>query len=326
MTRRLYPLNALRAFEAAARHLSFVKAADELHVTPAAISHQVKGLEEFLGLQLFRRLPRGLLLTDAGQLFLPELREGFTRLDSAVERVCEIDMHGPLMISVAPAFAAKWLVPRLESFGAANPDIDVRISASLAVIDFQRDSFDAAIRLGRGRYPGLTSTRLFDESVTPMCSPRLLEGDHPLQLPDDLRHHVLLHDDSLDFDATAPKWVTWLEAAGVNRTNADRGPHFSHPDHSLQAAIDGAGVVLGWRCLAAADLAVGRLIAPFDLALPMGLGFYFVCPEAYAGRPKIAVLREWLLEEVRRASDPTSARRHLEDREDTISVANSPRT
>ena len=163
MTRRLYPLNALRAFEAAARHLSFVKAADELHVTPAAISHQVKGLEEFLGLQLFRRLPRGLLLTDAGQLFLPELREGFTRLDSAVERVCEIDMHGPLMISVAPAFAAKWLVPRLESFGAANPDIDVRISASLAVIDFQRDSFDAAIRLGRGRYPGLTSTRLFDD-------------------------------------------------------------------------------------------------------------------------------------------------------------------
>ncbi len=305
MTRRLYPLNALRAFEAAARHLSFVKAADELHVTPAAISHQVKGLEDFLGLQLFRRLPRGLLLTEAGQLFLPELREGFARLDSAIERVCEIDMRGPLMISVAPAFAAKWLVPRLELFGTANPDIDVRISASLAVIDFQRDSFDAAIRLGRGKYPGLTSTRLFDESVTPMCSPRLLEGDHPLQTPDDLRHHVLLHDDSLGFDAAAPNWVTWLEAAGVSRISAGRGPHFSHPDHSLQAAIDCAGVVLGWRYLAAADLAAGRLIAPFDLALPMGLGFYLVCPEAHVDRPKVVIFREWLLEEVGEPKQPS---------------------
>ncbi len=301
MARRNYPLNALRAFEAAARHLSFVKAADELHVTPAAISHQVKSLEDFLGVQLFRRLPRGLLLNDAGQLFLPELRDGFAQLDKAVERVRESDARGPLMISVAPAFAAKWLVPRLERFSAAHPDIDVRISARLAVIDFQRDAFDAAIRLGRGNYPGLESTKLFDESVTPLCSPRLLEGEFPLRRPEDLQHHLLLHDDSLEFDAAAPKWSSWLKAAGIKDIDSTRGPHFSHPDHALQAAIDGAGVVLGWRYLATADLAAGRLIAPFDLALPLDLGFFLVCPETHAERPKVALFRQWLLDEIGRA-------------------------
>ena len=205
------------------------------------------------------------------------------------------------MISVAPAFAAKWLVPRLERLSAAYPDIDVRISARLTVIDFQRDAFDAAIRLGRGSYPGLESTKLFDESVTPMCSPRLLEGDYPLRTAADLHHHLLLHDDSLDFDPSAPKWSTWLKAAGIEGVDPTRGPHFSHPDHSLQVAIDGAGVVLGWRTLAVADLAAGRLIAPFDLALPLELGFYLVCPETHADRPKVVKFRVWLLDEVRMA-------------------------
>ncbi len=308
MARRIYPLNALRAFEAAGRHLSFVKAADELHVTPAAISHQVKGLEDFLGVLLFRRLTRGLLLSDVGQLFLPELREGFMRLDRAVERVRESDARGPLMISVAPVFAVKWLAPRLERFSAAYPDIDVRISTSLAVIDFQRDSFEAAIRLGRGKYPGLESTKLFDESVTPMCSPRLLDSEYPISAAEDLRYHVLLHDDSLDFDAAAPKWNSWLKAAGVTTVDASRGPHFSHPDHSLQAAIDGAGVVLGWRYLATADLAAGRLVAPFELVLPMGLGFYLVCPEAHADRPKVVIFREWLLQEMGEAKQSFESR------------------
>ncbi|MEE8264639.1 MAG: transcriptional regulator GcvA [Gammaproteobacteria bacterium] len=310
MTRRIYPLNALRAFEASARYLSFLKAAKELHVTPAAISHQVKRLEEYLGVRLFRRLPRGLLLADMGQELLSELREIFLQLDKTIERVLESDSRGALTISVAPAFAAKWLVPRLEHFNSVNPDIDIRISSSLAVIDFRRDAFDAAVRLGRGEYPGLGVVKLFDEYVTPMCSPRLLEGEHPLRKPDDLGGHMLLHDDSLDFEPGAPKWDTWLKATGAKTVDPARGPRFSHPDHSLQAAIDGAGVVLGWRYLAAPDLVAGRLIAPFDLALPLGLGFYLVYPEIHANQPKIVRFREWLLEEIGNMNSMNSDLRH----------------
>lgn len=299
MVRQIYPLNALRAFEASARHLSFVKAAEELHVTPAAVSHQVKKLEDYLGVQLFRRLPRGLLLADAGQILLSELREVFLRLDKAMERVLESRSRGALTISVAPVFAVKWLLPRLQKFDNLHPDIDVRMSSSLELIDFQRDAFDAAIRLGRGQYPGLTAKILFDESITPMCSPRLLEGHHPLKGPDDLRRHVLLHDDSMAFDPEAPNWETWLEAAGTKRVDASRGPHFGQPDHALQAAMDGAGVVLGWRSLAANDIAAGRLAVPFDLALPLGSAFYLVYPEAYADRRKVTAFRNWLLEETR---------------------------
>ncbi len=297
MTRRVYPLNSLRAFEASARHLSFVKAAEELYVTPAAISHQVKRLEQYLGVQLFRRLPRGLLLAETGQVLLSELREVFLRLDKAMERVLESDTRGALTISVAPMFAVKWLVPRLQRFDASHPDIDLRMSSSLGVIDFQRDAFDAAVRLGRGQYPGLEAVKLFDESVTPMCSPRLLEGPPTLHSPDDLRLHVLLHDDSAGFDPAAPNWDTWLEAAGARRVDATRGPHFGQPDHALQAAIDGAGVVLGWRYLAAEDISAGRLVQPFSLDLPLGSSFYLVYPEAHSVRPKIVTFRDWLIEE-----------------------------
>ena len=234
------------------------------------------------------------------------MREGFERLDAAVERVSEIDATGNLMISAAPAFAAKWLVPRLHRLSAAHPDIDVRISATLSVIDFRRDSIDAAIRLGRGNYPGLDSTILFDEFLTPMCSPRLLEGDQPLREPNDLRHFVLLHDEALNFDPGAPKWHTWLEAAGAESVDPSRGPRFSHPDHSLPAAIEGGGVVLGWCNMARADLEAGRLVTPFELKIPMGLGFYFVCPESHSDRPKVALMREWLLEEVRQTTELNS--------------------
>ena len=173
------------------------------------------------------------------------MRAAFLQLDRAVERVRESDARGPLTISVAPMFATKWLVPRLQQFHELYPDIDVRISSSLQLVNFERDAFDAAIRLGPGEFPGLTTIKLFDERVTPLCSPRLLEGEHRLTAPDDFRHHMLLHDDSLDFDPDAPNWSSWLQAAGANKVDATRGSHFSHPDHSLQAAIDGAGVVLG---------------------------------------------------------------------------------
>ncbi len=301
MPRDLPPLNALRAFEAAGRHLSLTRAAGELHVTAAAISHQVKGLEDYLGVKLFRRVGNSLLLTDAGQACLPGLSEGFDRLAEAIERLKEHDARGPLHVSVAPAFASKWLVPRLARFDAAHPAIDVRISASLEVVDFDREGFDAAIRLGRGSYPGLDVHELFAESVVPMCAPDLIEAPHPLRTPEDLRHHVLLHDDSLRFDRAAPDWPMWLKSAAVEDVDVSRGPHFSHPDHAMQAAMDGAGVVLGWRTLAAGDLAAGRLVIPFDLTLPMELAFFFVCPHVAAQRPKIVAFRDWLIEESHRA-------------------------
>lgn len=299
MNRRIYPLNALRAFEASARHASFVKAAQELHVTPAAVSHQVKRLEDYLGVQLFRRLPRGLSLAETGQALLSELREIFLRLDNAVERVLESGSRGALTISVAPMFAVKWLVPRLHEFDELHPEIDLRISSSGNVIDFQRDAFDAAVRVGHGHYPGLETVKLFDESVTPMCSPRLLEGTHKLRRPGDLRRHVLLHDDSMAFDPESPNWDSWIEAAGAKRIDSSRGPRFGQPDHALQAAIDGAGVVLGWRYLAADDIAAGRLVLPFTLQLPLGSAFYLVYPEAYAGQRKVMLFRNWLLGETR---------------------------
>jgi LysR family glycine cleavage system transcriptional activator len=300
MSGRTYPLNALRAFEASARHLSYVKAADELFVTPAAISHQVKRLENYLGLRLFRRLPNRLLLTEAAQRLLTDLADVFRQLDAAVDRVRESRSRGVLTLSVAPMFAVKWLLPRLQSFAARHPDIDVLLSSSLEVVDLQRDGFDAAVRVGRGRYAGLDAVKLFDEAVTPLCSPHLLRGV-PLRKPDDLQHFVLLHDDSMQADARVPTWATWLEAAGATHVRPLRGLHFNQPDHALQAAIDGAGVALGWRYLAADDVAAGRLVQPFELELPLRSAFYFVSPSGAAKRPKVEALLDWMISEIKRA-------------------------
>ena len=197
-------------------------------------------------------------------------------------------------------FAVKWLVPRPQGFDALHPDIDVRMSSSLRLVDFRRDAFDAAVRLGRGKYAGLEAVKLFDESVTPMCNPRLFDSAHALRQPEDLRHHVLLHDDSMGFDPAAPNWDTWLRAAGAKRVDASRGSRFSQPDLALQAAVDGAGVVLGWRFLAADDVAAGRLVQPFRLALPLRSAFYLVYPEANADRQEIVTFRDWLLKEIGR--------------------------
>lgn len=299
MSRRIYPLNALRAFEASARHLSYVKAADELSVTPAALSHQVKKLEEYLGLPLFRRQQRGLVLTESGQLLAIELRDVFSSLDMAMERVVASDSRATVNLTVAPTFAVLWLIPRLHKFNAQHPNIDVQISTGLELIDFQRDDFDAAIRLSNQKPVGLEMIKLFEETVTPMCSPRLLEESNSLTSPNDLSNHVLLHNHSMDYDPNAPTWRKWLDAAEASEVDATHGTHFSLPDHGLQACMEGEGVVLGWRAMSRKLIASGRVVEPFDLTLPLGSSFYLVYPEAHKRRVNIELVRDWLLEEVR---------------------------
>ncbi|MDJ0955391.1 MAG: transcriptional regulator GcvA [Arenicellales bacterium] len=293
MAQRLPPLNALRAFEAAARHLSFTKAAEELYVTQSAISHQVKLLEDYLGIKLFRRLNRALVLTDEGQLYLPPVMRVFDQLHEATKRLTENEARGRLTVSVLPSFAARWLVPRLGQFIKTYPELDVRVAPSLELVDFARDDVDLGIRYGRGRYPGLRVDRLMTEDVFPVCSPELLKGDQPLQQPQDLKHHVLMHDDEHG------EWGTWLLSAGVKDIDPTRGPTFTDSSMLIQAAVAGQGVALARGALAADDLASGALVRPFTLSLPVEYAYYIVCPEETADRPKVAAFREWLLQEAR---------------------------
>jgi LysR family glycine cleavage system transcriptional activator len=314
MTDRLPPLNALRAFESAARHLSFRKAAAELHVTPAAISHQVRALEDQLGATLFRRLTRAVELTATGRLLLPGLGAGFEALARAVEAVRDHQNAGTLTVNVPPSFATQWLMPRLHRFATAHPAIDVRISASMRLIDPRRAAVrhgvygenelvgdaDIEIHFGLGNYPNAHVDKLFGVTFTPLCSPRLMQGAHPLTNPADLRHHLLLHDDMHDIAEGWPGWKEWLAATGadaVEAVDATSGHSFSHPLLGLEAAVDGMGVVLGARELAARDLATGRLVAPFALNLDLGSGYFLVGAMGSAERPKIAAFRHWLLQE-----------------------------
>ena len=297
MSRRLPPLNSLRVFEAVARHLSITRAADELSVTPAAVSHQVKTLEDHLGVSLFHRVNRNLLLTDAGQACLPGIREGFERLSAAIQEIDNLGEAGILSVSVAPSFAAKWLVPRLDSFATQHPDIDVRVSASMQLMDFERDNVDLAIRYGAGRYPNLEVERLLKEEVFPVCSPKLLESDEPLSSPEALRHHTLLHDDSPEDDISCPTWPMWLKAAGMKDVDGSRGPRFNQSSLVIEAAVLGRGVAMAKAHLAAADLAEGRLVKPFKGAMPVDFAYYIVCPEAKLKLRKVSVFRDWLREQ-----------------------------
>jgi len=296
MARRLPPLNALRAFEAAARHLSFTRAAGELHVTQAAISHQVKALEEHLGRKLFRRLNRALLLTDDGQAYLPSISRAFTLLNDATNDLLTKQAPGPLTVSALPSFAARWLVPRLGRFRQIRPDIDLRIDPSAALSDFAGGDVDVGIRYGRGKYPGMRADWLMTEDIFPVCSPALLEGPHPLRDPRDLQHQVLLHDDGHG------DWRTWLLAAGVDRVDPARGPIFTDSSMLIQAAMAAQGVALARGVLAADELAAGRLVRPFTLSLPTEYAYYLVCPVNTAEQPKIAAFRDWLLDEARSES------------------------
>src|SRR5262245_54675705 len=292
MAFRLPPLNALKASESAARHRSVKRAAAELNVTPAAVSHQIKGLEEYLGVPLFLRHNRALELTEAARAALPKLREGFENLGQAVERLHAHKGMGQLTVSAAPSFAARWLMPRLHRFFDAHREIDVRVSARLrhptaegrralaerSTIDAWLADSDVAILYGRGDYPGFNVDKLLPLSVTPICSPKLVtDPAHPLLWPRDLEHHLLLHDDTGDLYDGVSFWDVWLEAAGVTGIDVNRGPHFSHAVLAFESAGEGHGVVASMPILAEADINAARLVTPFGLRVRLESSFFLGC-------------------------------------------------
>ena len=291
MPRRLPNLNGLRAFEAAARHESFTKAADELSVTQGAVSHQVKALEAELGIKLFNREPRRLAITQMGRDYLIVVRDALDRLAAGTDRLLERQKTGILTVSTSPNFASKWLVHRLGRFAEMHPDIDLRVSATLHHIDFAQEDIDIAIRHAEGAVPGLDCTRLYTEELFPVCSPDLLLR-HPLRQPADLVHHTLLHLDHRQ------DWSKWLNAAGVTEADLSRGPILNQASMVIDAAVDGQGVALARTGLVAHDLINGRLVRPFQLALAVSYDYWIVCPKATAQLPKISTFRNWLLAEV----------------------------
>ena len=291
MTARLPSLNGLRAFEAAARHLSFTVAASELNVTQTAISHQIRRLEEELGIRLFVRQNRALALTPEARDYLPGVRAAFNDLRLATDRLLRKDDGHVLTVSTLASLAAKWLLPRLSAFQETHPGIDVRITTSTALVDFKSGDVDAAIRYGRGDWPGLHADWLMADQLFPVCSPALLTGKRPLRCPEDLRDHVLLHTSNANSD----DWRLWLTAAGLP-ANISRQPGltFDLILMTVQAAIDGIGVAMGRTSYVEADIAKGRLVVPFKITLPTDAGFYLVSPEGRADTPKLAAFRQWL--------------------------------
>jgi len=318
MSYRLPALGTFRAFEAAARHLSFKKAASELSVTPAAISHQIKALEEQLGVALFVRLTRSLALTEAGRAMLPKVQEAFSQLEAAVALTQPQAQAHVLSVSAPPSFAARWLMPRLHRFTQQYPQIELRLSSGLNLIDTGESnaygsdwldnadgsSADVAIRCGLGRYPGCRVAHVFTPSYLPACQPALLKGPKALRSPSDLRHYSLIHDDTIPDAAERPSWADWLEKAGVQGMDGNRGPRFADGGLALQAAMDGLGVVLALKPLIMQDVAAGRLALPFDLAIPLHFAYYLVSPEQTAARPAVAAFYDWLLDEVAQTAVP----------------------
>ena len=291
MPRRLPPLNALPSFEAAARHLSFSRAADELHVTHGAVSRAVRNLEDHLGVQLMIRASRSVQLTPVGASFAAEIRDALEHLRAATSAATGQTFI--ISVSTIDSFAARWLMPRLFRFRRACGDIDVRVATSERLADFVSDGIDIAIRCGGGQYPGLSAELLMKEDHFPVCSPKLLKGRHPLRAPADLARHTLLH------DVFTVDWAIWLHSAGIDNIEAHRGPTFLSSDHAIQAAVRGEGVVPGRSALVADDLAAGRLVRPFALSLPASFAYYVVYPPRAMRRPSVKAFRDWLVAETR---------------------------
>jgi LysR family glycine cleavage system transcriptional activator len=306
---RIPSLKALRALEASARHRSLTRAADELNVTTAAISQQLKTLEHDFGAKLVHRKDGEFWVDEIAQAGLADLREGFERLLLGVQKMREFGARRPLTVTVEPSFAVTWLVRRLPRFNEQHPDINIRLEATLRVVDFTREhDIDIGIRYGSGDYPGHRADKLLSEEVFPVCSPRLLEGDNPLRTVDDLRWHTLLYDDFETRDKSMPKWEEWLRAAGCE-VDATSGPHFSHSSMVIEAAVLGHGVALIGRVMAGDYLATGQLVRPFgpEVTTPVDYAYYLVCLEGVAERRDIAAFRAWALKEAKLDRASTTA-------------------
>lgn len=288
--RRLPPLGALRAFEAAAKHLSFTRAAAELCVTQAAVSHQIRQLEDWLGMRLFERRGHALTLTAKGQAYLPELSDALDRISAATLRLVERDDQ-PLRITVLPSFASRWLVPRLEAFRKLHPQIDVRLDSSAGLWTFATERFDLGIRSGLGKWTGLKVDMIARETLSPVCSPMLVNSPSPIRVPADLRHARLL------FDTPRDAWRRWFDVAGVDGPEMDAGASFNDAGLALQAAVNGQGVALGRLTLAADDLRSGRLVQPFNLVLPNDYSYWLVYQQPSLSKPHVAAFRSWILSE-----------------------------
>lgn len=308
-------LNALRAFEASARHQSFSAAAAELNVTPAAVGQLVRTLEDWLGAPVFARSTSGkarLIPTDAAQRALPEIRAGFDRLALGMERLKEGSTSGVLTVTVSPAFAAKWLLPRLDKFQAICPETDVRLDTSLKPVDFVAQGIDIGVRYGTGHWPGLTAEKLMDEEVYPVCSPELLRMHSSLRQPGGLSGQTLIHDLSMDSHQGFPTWDSWMRKAGLEPGASKPGLRINNSAAVLQSAIDGHGVALARSVMARDDLAAGRLLRLYpEIAFQSPLAYYVVYRSDCAGLPRLIKFREWLTAEARQAPDQIVSRRAL---------------
>ena len=299
MLRHIPGLQSLKAFDASARHLNFTRAAEELHVTPAAVSHQIKELEEALGVTLFQRTSRHMQLTRQGQILKPAISDALEGLTRALQRIRQSDNPMRVQVTASPSIAAKWLVPRLDRFLDSVPGADVRIDVSSDPLDFDREDIDVAIRFGDGVYPGLNVEKLFHDTLFPVCSPELLKDAKRLREPRDLLQFTLIHMDWEAQGAVWPNWRMWMQAAGVKDFNDSRGLHFSQTSLAIQAAIDGHGVALGDSTLVGDDLAAGRLVKPFELSLrsPAQFAYHLITRRDTAERPMTKAFRNWILAE-----------------------------
>jgi len=292
MQTRTPPLGTLKAFRAAAHCLSYTQAADELSVTQAAISHQIKSLEGFLNTALFVRGNRSLALSDAGSRFLPYVDQMFTLLDQGLQQLKSHSSESTLTVTLLPSFASRWLVPRLGLFLKSNPEIDFRLAPSRNITNFQTEDIDLAIRYGSGSYPGLVSIHLMDEDIYPVCSPDIMHGPHPLLKPSDLKHHVLLHDDGHG------DWRKWLVAAQVNDVDPSKGPVYTDSAMAVQSAIEGDGVALARSKLVQDDITRGQLLKPFEISQPSNFSYYVVYPEERPPSQAMLEFIQWLQQQI----------------------------